>query len=79
MASVFSNDDPVDLDLVYAKVIFGHLGFCMGKAKTMDSSETIAACDMKNGRCSQLNEFSYKYQRSRSFLNLVPKLLKFQN
>ena len=29
----------------------------MGKVKTVDYSETIAACDMKVGRCRQLFEF----------------------
>ena len=34
----------------------GYLGFSMGKSKTMDFSETIAACDLKVGRCRQLIE-----------------------
>ena len=42
----------------------------MGKVKTMDFSETIAACDLKDGRCSQLIEIMKvcEYGRSRSFL-----------
>ena len=28
----------------------------MGKRKTVDFSETTAACDLKAGRCRQLNE-----------------------
>ena len=28
----------------------------MGKVKTVDFSETIAACDLKDGRCRQLIE-----------------------
>ena len=46
----------------------------MGKNKTMDFSETIVVYDIKVGRCSQLNEYMklYEYQRSRSFIDLVP-------
>ena len=42
----------------------------MGKVKTVDFSETIAACDLKVGRCRQLIEIMkvYEYCRSRSFL-----------
>ena len=29
----------------------------MGKVKTVDFSETIAACDLKVGRCRQLIKF----------------------
>ena len=29
----------------------------MGKSETVDFSETIAACDIKVGRCRQLFEF----------------------
>ena len=38
--------------------------------KTVDFSETIAACDLKVGRCRQLVEFMKvcEYCRSRSFL-----------
>ena len=46
-----------DLDLFYGKVKFGNLGFYMGKVKTVDFSETIAASDLKVGRCRQLFEF----------------------
>ena len=47
-----------DLDLFYGKVKFGYLGFSMGKkVKTVDFSETIAASDLKVGRCRQLIEF----------------------
>ena len=45
-----------DLDLFYGKVKFGNLGFSMGKVKTMDFSETIAASDLKVGRCRELIE-----------------------
>ena len=40
-----------DLDLFYGKVKFGNIGFSMGKVKTVDFSETIAASDLKVGRC----------------------------
>ena len=38
--------------------------------KTVDFSETIAACDLKIGRCRQLIEFMKvcEYSRSRSFI-----------
>ena len=45
-----------DLDLFHDKVKFGYLGISMGKVKTVDFSETVAACDMKVGRCRQLIE-----------------------
>ena len=47
------------LDLFYGKVKFGNLGFFMGKGKNGDfsDSETIAASDLKVGRCRQLIEF----------------------
>ena len=49
---VCSSDDPrVTLTYFYGKVKFGYLGFSMGKVKTVDFSETIAACDLKVGRC----------------------------
>ena len=44
-----------DLDLFYGKVKFGNLGFSIGKG--VDFSETIAASDLKVGRCRQLIEF----------------------
>ena len=47
----------VDLDLLYGKVKFGNLGFQWEKVKTVDFSETIAACDLKVGSCRQLIEF----------------------
>ena len=47
----------------------------MGKVKTEDFSETIAASDLKVGRCRQLIEFmnlnEYTCRRSRSFLNHI--------
>ena len=40
--------------------------------KLTSFSETIVVCDIKVGRCSQLNEYMklYEYQRSRSFIYL---------
>ena len=40
----------------------------------MDFSETVVVYDIKVGRCSQLNEYMkfYEYQRSGSFIDLVP-------
>ena len=42
----------------------------------MDFAETVVVCDVKAGRCSQLNEYLklYEYQRSRSFIVLGPNL-----
>ena len=34
----------------------------MGKMKTADFSETVAACDLKVGRCRQLIEFMRVYE-----------------
>ena len=41
--------------------------------------ETIVVCDFKVGRCSQLNEYMnlYEYRRSRSFIDLGPRSLRF--
>ena len=45
-----------DLDLFYGKVKFGYLCLSMGKVKTVDFSETIAACDLIVYRHRQLIE-----------------------
>ena len=45
-----------DLDLFYGKVKFGYFGFSLGKVKTVDFLETIAASDLNVGRCRQLIE-----------------------
>ena len=37
----------VDLDLFYAKVKFGDIGFCMGKSENYFFFETIAALGFK--------------------------------
>ena len=51
------------------------------KLKTVDFSETIAACDLKSGRCRQLIEFMkvYEYLRLRSFLDLRPRPFMYEN
>ena len=46
------------------------MAFLWEKVKTVDFSETIAACDLKVGRCRELIEIMkvYEYLWSRSFL-----------
>ena len=51
-----------DLDLFYGKVKFGNLGFFYGKSENSGLSETIAASDLKVGRCRQLIEFMKVYE-----------------
>ena len=54
---VYSNDDPrVTLTYFTARSNLVILVFLWKKVKTMDFSETIAACDLKVGRCRQLIE-----------------------
>ena len=75
-----SNDDP-GLTLTYFTAMSNliHYAFVWEKDKTMDFSEAIVVCDIKVGRCSHLNEYMnlYEYQRSRSFIDLHPRSLKF--
>ena len=49
------------------------------KDNVMDFSETIVVCDIKVGRFSQLNDYLrlYECQRSRSFIDLHPRSLRF--
>ena len=49
--------------------------------KTVDFSETIAACDMKVGRRRQVIELMkiYEYLRSRTFLDLGPRSFTSEN
>ena len=49
--------------------------------KTVDFSETIAAFDLKVGRCRQLIEFMKvcEYCRSRSFFDLGPRPFTNEN
>ena len=71
----------VDLDPFYAKVKFGHIGFCMGKVKIIYFLETIAALGLKLTWSIQLNEFMKlgEYSRSRSFFDLGQRSLRFQS
>ena len=77
---MYSNDDP-GLTLTYftARSNLVSYAFVLEKGKPMDFSETIVVCDVKVGRCSQLNEYMnlYEYQRSRSFIDLCPRSLRF--
>ena len=74
---VCSNDDP-GLTLTYftARSNLVPYAFVWKNVKTIDFSETtrIVVYDIKDGRCSQLNEYMklYEYQRSRSFIDLGP-------
>ena len=49
--------------------------------KTVDFSESIAACDLKFGRCRQLIELMkvFEYSRSRSFIDLGPRSFTYEN
>ena len=77
---VCSNDDP-ELTLTYftASSNLVPYAFVWEKGKTMDISETVVVYGIKIGRCSQLNEYMklYDYQRSRSFIDLGPRSLRF--
>ena len=47
--------------------------FILEKVSTMDFSKTIVVSDIDVGRCSQLmSTWSFAYQRSGSFIDLVP-------
>ena len=74
------NDDP-GLTLSYFTAMSNvvHYPFLWEKAKIMDVSETIIVCDIKVGRYSQLNEYTnlYEYQRSRSFIAICPRSIRF--
>ena len=55
---VCSNNDPgVTFTYFTARSNLVTLAFLWEKVKTMDFSETIAASDLKVGRCRQLIEF----------------------
>ena len=69
----FSNDDPrVTLTYFTAKSNLATWLFYGKKVKTEDFSETIAACDLKVGRCRQLIEIMKvcEYKRSMSFFTI---------
>ena len=77
---VCSNDDP-ELTLIYfmARSDLIPYAFVWEKGKIMDFSETIVVYDIKVGRFSLLNESMnhHEYQRSRSFIELHPRSLRF--
>ena len=77
---VCSNDDP-GLTLTYftARSNLVPYAFVWEKGKIMDFSETIVVYDIKVGRFSQLNKYMnlYEYKRSRSFIDLCPRSLRF--
>ena len=47
LAKLFKLGPWADLDPFYAKVKFGHIGFCMGKSENYYFFETIAALGLK--------------------------------
>ena len=51
------------------------------KVKTVEFSETFAACDINVGRCRQIIEYMkvFEYLRSRSCLDLGPRSFTFDN
>ena len=60
---VCSNDDPgVTLAYFMARSNLVTSAFLWEKVTTVDFSETIAACDLKCGRCRQLIEFMKVYE-----------------
>ena len=77
---IYSNDDP-ELTLTYftARSNLIPYAFVWEKSKIMDFSETIVVYDIKVGRFSLLNDYMnhYEYQRSRSFIELRPRSLRF--
>ena len=77
---ICSNDDTgLTLTNFTARSDLVPFAFIWGKGKTMDISETIVVYNVKVGRCSSLNEYMdlYEYQRSRSFIDLGPRPLRF--
>ena len=56
---VYSNDDP-GLTLTYFTAMSNLVPytFVLGKGKTMNFSETLLVCDIKIGRCSQMQSAS---------------------
>ena len=73
----------VDIDPYYAKVTFGHLGFCMGtRGKNfMFFLETIADWDLKVGWSIQVNDLIKlnEYQGAMLFFVLSQRILRFYN
>ena len=79
---ICSKDDP-ELILTYftARSNLIPYAFVWEKGKIMDFSETVVVYDIKIGRFSLLNEYMnyYEYQRSRSFIELLPRSLRFNS
>ena len=72
---VCSNDDPgLTMTCFTARSNLVPYAFVWGKGKTIDFSETIVVCDIKIGRCSQLDEYMNlcECQRSVSLIDLGP-------
>ena len=71
---VCSNDDR-GLTLTYFTAMSDliHYGLVGENGKTMDFFRCFVVCDVKIGRCSQLNEYVnlYVYQWSRSFMIFI--------
>ena len=77
---VCSDDDPeLTLNYFTARSNLIPNAFVWEKDKIMDCSETIVVYDIKVGRFSLLNEYMnhYEYQRSRLFIELRPRSLRF--
>ena len=77
---VCSNDDP-ELTMTYfmARSNLVPYAFVWEKGNIMDFSETIVVYDIRVGRFIELNEYMnlYECQRSRSFIDLGPRSLRF--
>ena len=76
---VCSNDDPrMTLTYFTTRSTLVPYAFVLEKGKTTGFSKTIVVYDIKVGRCSQLNVYmNLEYQRSRSFVDLRPRSLRF--
>ena len=77
---VCSNEDPwLTLTFLTAESNLVHFAFVWEKGNIMNFSETIVVYDFKVGRFIQLNEYMnlYKYQSSRSFIDLCPRSVRF--
>ena len=69
----------VDLDLFYAKVKYGYIGFCMGKSENYVLFGTITAIGLKVGLNIQINELMKLSEYQRSLFDLGQRSLRFQN
>ena len=72
------NDDP-GFTLTRSNLVTW--AFLKEKVRTVDFSDTIAACDQQNGRCRQLVEFIKvcESSRSMSFLDSGPWSFTYKN